>query len=220
MYPSKFIDVAEDIGLIVEIGELVIEKVCRQLALWKVQGLLLVPVSVNISPQQLKSGALSNFLRKCIERHEIEPVFIEAELIESVVIDRSVMVTSELAVLRSLGIKLMIDDFGTRYLSMAQLHRLDVDVLKVDQAFTKALSDGSESELLFRAIVSMADALDICVVAEGVETAEQLRVLQALSCDEIQGHFISHALAAREMAQLMLKHFLLSPQMQNLVAPV
>ncbi|SNS89113.1 PAS domain S-box-containing protein/diguanylate cyclase (GGDEF) domain-containing protein [Noviherbaspirillum humi] len=211
VYPLDFIDVAEDIGLIVPMGEMVIDKVCRQLAQWKQEGLALVPVSINVSPQQLKSGTLSAFLMACMERHGIGPALIEVELTESAVIDRSQVVTQELAALRSLGIKLMIDDFGTGYSSMAQLHRLDVDVLKVDQAFTRALSEGSEGKLLFGAIMSMASALDICVVAEGVETVEQLNVLQTLACDEIQGHVVSQAVSAGDMAQLMLKRFLLAP---------
>jgi diguanylate cyclase (GGDEF)-like protein/PAS domain S-box-containing protein len=219
VYPAEFIDVAEDIGLIVKIGELVIEKVCRQVAQWRADKLTMVPVSVNVSPQQLKSGTLSTFLSGCFVRYGIEPSLIEVELTESAVIDKSAIVTQELTSLRDLGVKLMIDDFGTGYSSMAQLHRLDVDVLKVDQAFTKALSDGTEGTLIFRAIMSMANALDICVVAEGVETVEQLHILQALSCNEIQGYLISKAVAAGEMAQLMLKRFLLSPRISSRLLP-
>ncbi|TCS37514.1 PAS domain S-box-containing protein/diguanylate cyclase (GGDEF)-like protein [Paucimonas lemoignei] len=210
IYPSEFIDVAEDIGLITQIGELVIEKVCRQIAVWKAKSLPLVPVSVNVSAQQLKAGALSAFIASCMCRYDVEPRLLEAELTESTVIEKSRIVTNELEALRNLGIKLMIDDFGTGYSSMAQLHRLDVDVLKVDRAFTNALLEDSEGELLFKAIMSMATALDMCVVAEGVETREQLRILANLDCDEIQGFIISKAISAEEMSQLMIKRVLLS----------
>ena len=102
----------------------------------------------------------------------------------------------------------MIDDFGTGYSSLAQLHRMDVDTLKVDQAFTQALSRGSEGELMYRAIVSLAAALKMCVVAEGVETLEQLRLLQAIGCDEVQGFIISRALPAADIMQLVSKNIL------------
>ncbi|WP_232429397.1 EAL domain-containing protein [Noviherbaspirillum autotrophicum] len=111
--------------------------------------------------------------------------------------------------LRAIGVTLLIDDFGTGYSSLAQLHRIDVDVLKVDRAFTKSLSDGAEGKQLFRAIVSMADAFDMKVVAEGVETSEQLDILQSLSCDEVQGFLVSKAVTAGEAAKLMLKRILL-----------
>lgn len=211
VYPSEFIDVAEDLGLVVQIGEIVIEKVCQQIAKWKQQNLPMVPVSINVSAQQLKAGTLSAFLTRCMKQYGITPGEIEAELVESAVVDRSKVVSSELAALRQLGITLMIDDFGTGYSSISQLHRLDVDVLKVDTEFTRALCEGSEAQTLFRAIMSMADALDMSVVAEGVETIDQVNILHKLSCDEIQGYFISRAVAAREMGQMMLKHFLLSP---------
>jgi len=211
VYPSEFIDVAEDMGLVVQIGEIVIEKVCRQIAQWKQQGLPMVPVSVNVSAQQLKTGTLSGFLDRCMKQYGVAPGGIEAELVESAVIDRSKVVSGELTALRQLGITLMIDDFGTGYSSISQLHRLDVDVLKVDSEFTRALCEGSEAQKLFRAIMSMAEALDMAVVAEGVETIDQVNILHKLSCDEIQGYFISRAVAAGEMGKMMLKHVLLSP---------
>ena len=216
IYPSEFIDMAEDGGLIVEIGEIVIDKVCRQLAQWRSSGLQVVPVSVNVSPQQLKSGMLSAYLANRMQFYGIESSLIEAELTESAVIDRSTTVTKELATLRNMGIKLMIDDFGTGYSSMAQLHRLDVDVLKVDKGFTKALSEGQEGKQLFHAIMSMATALDMCVVAEGVETVEEVNALQTLACDEIQGYIISEAVAADKMAHLILQRFLFSPTLASL----
>ncbi len=211
VYPSEFIDMAEDAGLIIQIGESVIDKVCRQLAQWKREGVQTVPVSVNVSPQQLKSGNLSTYLAERMQHYDIDASLIEAELTESAVIDRSTVVSAELSALRSMGIKLMIDDFGTGYSSMAQLHRLDVDVLKVDRGFTKALSDGHEGKQLFRAIMSMASALDMCVVAEGVETVEEVNVLQSLACDEIQGYIVSEAVAAGDMTKMMIQRFLFSP---------
>ena len=203
IYPLDFIDVAEDTGLIIPIGEMMIEKVAKQLQQWRRAGIKVVPVSVNISPYQLQSGSVASCFEKIIRRYRLPPNWLEVEVTESAVVDRSAVVSNELDALRQQGIRLMIDDFGTGYSSLAQLHRLDVDVLKVDQAFTRALAEGSEGELIYRAVVSMAIALDMQVVAEGVETMEQLRLLQAIGCHEIQGHIISVALSPHDIEPLM-----------------
>lgn len=203
VFPSEFIDIAEDTGLIHRLGELVIEKVCLQIAKWKEQGFPMVPISVNISPQQLRDGTVSCFIAQCMRLHNIEADFLEVELTESAVIDSSQVVMKELEQLRALGVKLMIDDFGKGHSSLAQLHGLDVDTLKVDKAFTDALCSGSEGRVLYQAIVSMAEALGMCVVAEGVETTEQLHILQELKCDEIQGYIVSEAVSAERMSLML-----------------
>lgn len=207
--PGEFIDIAEDAGLIVRLGELVIEKVCAQIATWESMGLRPGPVSINVSPRQIKQGNVSSFLGACLRRHGIAADSVEIELTESAVIDQGSHVTRELQELRALGVKLMIDDFGTGHSSLAQLHRLDVDVLKVDKAFTYALTTGAEGRVLFQAIVSMAAALDMCVVAEGVETMEQLDLLKELECDEVQGFLMSGALGADELTAHFARHALL-----------
>ena len=206
--PAEFIDLAEDAGLIIQLGELVLGKVAEQIARWREEGVRLVPVSVNISPRQLQHGKTAATLEELMHRYEIEPRLLEVEVTETAVVDRSVTVSQELDAIRALGVRLMIDDFGAGYSSLAQLHRLDVDTLKVDQAFTHALSQGSEGELLYRAIVSMAAALNIQVVAEGVETLDQLRLLQDIGCNEIQGFIISQALPPSEMAKLAIRNIL------------
>ncbi len=200
--PSEFIGLAEDAGMIVRLGEIAIRKVIGQIAEWREQGVRLVPVSVNISPRQLQAGKTAAFLSEALVRRRVDAALIEVEVTETAVVDRSPNVSKELDELRAMGIRLMIDDFGTGYSSLAQLHRLDVDILKVDQAFTHALSRGSEGELMYRAIVSMAAALGMRVVAEGVETLEQLKLLQTIGCNEIQGFIISGALPPEDMATL------------------
>ncbi len=200
--PSEFIDIAEEAGLIVPISEIVIAQVGTQLALWRDEGMVLVPVSVNVSPRQLQAGRTAACLAQVLERHQLPASLLEVEITESAMVDRGPCTTRELDAIRALGIRLMIDDFGTGYSSLAQLYRLDVDALKVDQAFTHTLARNSEGELLYRAIVSMAKALDILVVAEGVETLEQLLLLKSIGCDEIQGFIIAPALPAAEIARL------------------
>ncbi|WP_158597844.1 EAL domain-containing protein [Noviherbaspirillum saxi] len=209
--PLEFIPIAEDTGLILTLGRLVIEKSCAQLAQWKAQGLPVVPVSINVSALQFNEGNVREILAACMDEHGIDPSLIGVELTESCMAGDDEKVSGELDGLRSLGVKLLVDDFGTGYSSLSQLQRLNVDVLKVDRAFTVTLDHGEEGKALFKAIVSMADALDICIVAEGVETAEQLSVLQALDCDEVQGHFVSKPVPEGEMAALMLKRFLFPP---------
>lgn len=216
--PEEFIDVAEDTGLILRIGEIVIEKVCAQIAEWKSRDLVLVPVSINVSGLQLKSGNLSGFLQDALRRHDIASSLIEIELTESSMIGKEKTVIDELKAIRAMGIKLLIDDFGIGYSSLSQLQQLDVDILKVDRAFTESLCKSAEGMAFFKAIISMADALNIGTVAEGVETAEQVRTLQALSCEEIQGHFVSRAVPAAEIPALMLKSFLFPSSVLRITA--
>ncbi len=200
--PVDFIGIAENAGLIVPISEIVVEQVGAQLARWREQGIAPMPVSVNVSPRQLQAGRTAACLARVLERHTLPVSLLEVEITESAMVDRGASTSRDLDAIRALGVRLMIDDFGTGYSSLAQLHRLDVDVLKVDQAFTRELAQDSEGELLYRAIVSMAAALGMRVVAEGVETVEQLRLLQAIGCDEIQGYIISPAVTADVIASM------------------
>ncbi len=201
--PGEFIDLAEDTGLVVPIGEWVTREVVAQIARWKEDGEKPVPVSVNVSPLQLRHGQFAGLLLAALQEFRVEPALLEVEVTESAVVDRSVAVVQQLDAMRDGGIRLLIDDFGVGHSSLAQLHRLDVDVLKVDRGFTTALSEGSEGELLYRAIISMAEALEMTVVAEGVETLSQLRLLRAMGCDELQGYLISRPLPAEQVPGLL-----------------
>ncbi|RZI44423.1 GGDEF and EAL domain-containing protein [Herbaspirillum sp. HC18] len=213
--PLEFVPMAEDTRLILKLGEMVIEKACAQIAQWKAQGLPPVSVSINVSALQFNEGQVESILRRAMVKYSIEPELIGVELTESCMVAEGEKVPRELEAVRSLGVKLLVDDFGTGYSSLAQLQRLDVDILKVDRAFTLGLQHGEEGKAFFKAIVSMADALDMCVVAEGVETKEQLTTLQSLSCDEVQGNFISAPVPAKDMAALILKRFLLPPELSK-----
>ncbi|MEN3294575.1 MAG: hypothetical protein V7642_3828 [Burkholderiales bacterium] len=206
--PQEFIPLAEDTGLIVPLGELVIRKACAQLAQWKAQQLPVVPVSVNVSAKQFGHGDLPALFAACMADHALDASLIEIEITESCMMAEDQAVTQELAAIEALGLKLLVDDFGTGYSSLSQLQRRDLDILKVDRAFTAQLCNGREGEALFMAILSMAHVLGMTVVAEGVESVEQLRVLQALSCNEVQGYFISPPLPADQIPALLIKRFL------------
>ncbi|MBD8633068.1 EAL domain-containing protein [Oxalobacteraceae sp. CFBP 8755] len=207
--PGDFIPLAESTGLIVRIGEVVIDKACAQLAAWREAGVALVPVSINVSPKQFLRGGVQRQLRAAMVRHCVPASLIEVEITESAMMGDQDDILAELAALRALGVKLHVDDFGTGYSSLSQLQRLKMDVLKVDRAFTNELARSKEGKVFFQAIVSMAHALGMSVVAEGVETAEQLAILRGLECNEVQGYFIARPMPAHEMAVLMTQRYLL-----------
>jgi diguanylate cyclase (GGDEF)-like protein len=206
--PLEFIRLAEQTGQILELGEIVLELACAQIVQWKAMNLPMVPISINVSPYQFNHGNIRNMFGGSIERYGIDPSLVEIEITESSMMDEHPEVGRELAAIRALGIKLLVDDFGTGYSSLSQLQRLDMDVLKVDRSFTSELGKTKEGEVFFRAIVSMAHALGMSVVAEGVETGDQLQVLQALCCDEIQGYFISRPVPADEAKSFLRKRYL------------
>jgi len=203
--PVEFINIAERSRIIIPLGEVVIEKVCAQLAHWQGQGLLVKPVSINVSALQLKDDRLRIFLADCLRRHQIAPTLIAIELTESSMLEEEGEAPNELRQLHEMGIELQIDDFGTGYSSLSKLQQLDIDAIKIDQSFTRRLGQDQQSNALCEAIISMARTLDITVAAEGVETDAQLRILQAMGCEEIQGYLISPPVPAEAIPALMAR---------------
>lgn len=210
IHPSEFIPLAEKNGCIVQLGELVIDQVCAQIAQWQREGEPLVPVSVNISPMQLNVGGVDTLIAGLLKSHGIAPELIEVELTESAMMSESTDVIGQLAAISSLGIKIHLDDFGTGYSSLSRLQEIDMQIIKVDRAFTSRLGTGPEGDILFKTIVLMAKALDMGVIAEGVETEEQLHILRELGCDEVQGYLIAPPLPAADILALMHRQYLLA----------
>nr|WP_315485448.1 EAL domain-containing protein [uncultured Undibacterium sp.] len=206
--PSEFIPIAEDTGLILKLGEMVMEKACRQISEWRSTGLRPIPVSINVSAKQFHAGGLQKKLIHYLEKYDVPPNLIEVEITESAMMGEDGTIMAELAEIRSLGIQLLVDDFGTGYSSLSQLQRLDMDVLKIDRVFTNELTNSKEGGIFFKAIVSMAHALNMTVVAEGVETQEQLDILRELHCDEVQGFFVSRPVEPDSIPALIHKEFL------------
>lgn len=206
--PGEFIPLAESTGLIAPLGELIIQKACAHIAKWRNEGLPLCPVSINVSPAQFEHGNVQEIIAANLERYDIPPALIEIELTESAMMGDQPQIAAQLAAMREMGISLAVDDFGTGYSSLSQLKQLDMDVLKVDRMFTAELGRSDEGKVFFDAIVSMAHALGMKVVAEGVESRQQLELLRALNCDEIQGYFISRAVPEEEVIHLMKKNVL------------
>lgn len=205
--PIEFIPVAEQSRLIVPLGDLVIRKVCEQLMQWREEGLELRPVSVNVSALQLHGDGLRMALAANLSRFALPSSLIAVELTETSMLEEGGNGFEELRRLREMGVELQIDDFGTGYSSLSKLQSLDIDVVKIDQSFVYKLETDHQSRALCEAVVSIGRSLNIDVVAEGVETAEQLRLLREMGCDEIQGYLVSRPLPAHQIPALMNKKF-------------
>jgi diguanylate cyclase (GGDEF)-like protein len=201
--PNDFIPLAEENGQIVRLGAIVLEQACAQLGAWRERGLPCVPVSVNVSARQFASGGVKTLVEQALQRHKLPTRLIEIEVTESSIFEQDVGVYEELTELRRLGVKILLDDFGTGYSSLSQLQGLDLDVLKIDKSFIAPLGQFAERHAIVNAIISMAHALGISVVAEGVETVEQLQVLRQLGCDEIQGYFFAKPLLPADAEKFM-----------------
>jgi diguanylate cyclase (GGDEF)-like protein len=206
--PAEFVPLVEETGLVLKLGDLVIDKVCAQLARWAKNGDKLVPVSINVSPRQFNDTDVAQTLRRALEMHGVDPSLIEVELTESSVMNETASVVSAIQAIRQTGIKVLLDDFGTGYSSLSQLYKLSFDGLKIDRAFIVQLGKTEGGIVIVRAIVTMARALAMRVVAEGVETMEQVDMLRALDCDEIQGYLISKAMPPAE-SQPVARNFVM-----------
>ncbi len=191
--PSAFIPVAESSGLIVPIGDWVIEQVCHQAALWHTQGMQL-NVAVNISAVQLRRGDLVKTVKSALQSSGLAPQFLELELTESVIMQDMDKTLDTVQQLKTLGVRLAIDDFGTGYSSLAYLKRFATDKLKIDGSFVRDIVHDADDAAIVQAILQMANTLGITTVAEGVEDQATVEILQGLSCDIIQGYVFSPAL--------------------------
>ena len=205
--PAEFISVAEQTRLVIPLGELVICKVCAQMAEWKAQGVPMKSVSINVSALQLRDDSLRKVLQTCLQQYDLHSSLVSIELTESRMLDEGGAAVAELHKLREMGIQLQLDDFGTVYSSLSQLQSLNIDVLKIDQSFVRRLGKDFQSHALCQTIVSIGRSLDIVIVAEGVETAEQLKKLQEMGCDEVQGYLLSKPVPAQEIPALAGRQF-------------
>lgn len=203
--PMDFIPVAEESGLIVPIGEWVIEEACEQARRWKDQGLAPFVLSVNLSPVQFHSRSLADVIAKSLKYYGIEPEYFELELTESAVMENVNHAIRIMDALKRLGVRLSIDDFGTGYSSMEYLKRFPVDVLKIDRSFVQDITTDESDAAIIKAIIALSQALNLVSIAEGVETSEQIDFLVQHNCDEVQGYFYSRPLPEEEITEYLLK---------------
>jgi len=196
--PTRFIGVAEDTGLIVEIGRWVIEEVCRQIREWRRRGLPPLPVSVNLSVRQFLSNLVDE-TSATMRRFGVDPGLIDLEITESLFMQNPEQVATILRDLSRLGANVTLDDFGTGYSSLGYIRQFNLNALKIDRSFISGISATSQNVAIVRAVIMMCRGLGIRVVAEGVETKEQLDILRTLGCDEYQGFLFSPPVAADEI---------------------
>jgi len=201
----QFVPIAEDSGLIVPIGQWVLREACRQARAWQDAGLRLMPVAVNVSAVEFRSPGFLDGVRLSLEETRLESRYLELELTESVLMAHAESTVSLLRGLKDLGLQLALDDFGTGYSSLSYLKEFPIDALKVDESFIRGISDDLRGAPIVVAIISMGKSLHHRVIAEGVETAEQLAFLQAQGCSEGQGFYFSGPLAAEQFAKLLVQ---------------
>lgn len=204
--PGLFIPIIEDTGLIIPIGEWVLRKACSDMAKWQQEGVAIERIAINVSARQFKQTGFIALVEEVINSTGIDPSQLELELTESLLIDDLEHTLEALSLLRKMGVRMAIDDFGTGYSSLNYLKRFPVDTLKIDQSFIRGLPESAEDGQITRTIISMAHNLGLGVIAEGVETQEQLEFLRQVECEEVQGFYFSKPLPEKELLAFTKSH--------------
>ena len=198
--PTRFIAIAEESGLIVPIGNWVLNTACAQNRLWQEQGLPCIPIAVNLSAVQLREKTFVSRVSECLAATGLDPCFLDLEITESVIMSDAESTIHMLDELKQLGVLLSVDDFGTGYSSLSYLKRFPIDRLKIDRSFVQDVTTDPNDAAITGAIIAIARQLKLSVVAEGVETLEQVRFLRTQNCDQIQGFYFSQPLSADDFA--------------------
>lgn len=201
--PADFIPVAEDSGLIIPLTQWVLRQACTQAQAWRSMGQFPLCISVNISALDFRQRDFVANLAAILEQTGLPPAQLELEITESVLMQNVDDTVETLQKIKAMGVRLALDDFGTGYCSLSYLRRFPIDVLKIDQSFVQGLTVNSRDKQLISAIIALGKSLELNIIAEGVETIEQLNVLKELQCEEGQGYLFSQALPAKDFAQLL-----------------
>ena len=203
--PDEFIPLAEETGIINEIGLWVMIGACLQVKDWNDQGYGPYSIAVNLSGVQLENGEIIKQVHQVLEETQLDPSLLELEITESTIMHHPERVIEVLKKLKEMGVKLAVDDFGTGYSSLNYLKRFPIDLLKIDAAFVRDLETDADDRAIVQSIIALAKSMRLQVVAEGVETRQQQEFLRALDCDYIQGYYIGRPVCAEEFEQLVLK---------------
>lgn len=203
MPPAQFIPIAEECGVIVRIGRWVLREACLQARAWQEAGLPPIRIAINISTAELRTRDFVEGVRAILAETGLAPRCLELELTETFLMEDAKSTAAVLQDLKDMGVQLALDDFGTGYSSLSHLRRLPIDTLKIDQSFVRDLTTDADDACIVSAVISMGRSLHMRVVAEGVETREQLAFLQEQSCPEAQGYFFSQPVAAGDFARLL-----------------
>ena len=217
--PGEFMPVLEETGLIVQAGSWVLRSVCAQIKAWERQGIVLLPVAVNLSARQFIARDFGPTIRRLLEEHKIDPVLLDLEITESSLMTNTEDAARTLRYLSALGVGLAIDDFGTGYSSLSYLKRFPLDALKIDRSFVRDLISDVDDATITRAVISMAHNLSLKVIAEGVETEAQLAFLAEHGCDQIQGYYFSRPLPADECGEWLKQKRRLQRVQRTAAAP-
>ncbi|MDB6107272.1 MAG: hypothetical protein JWO52_7271 [Gammaproteobacteria bacterium] len=201
--PAQFIPVAEECGFIVPIGRWVLREACRQARTWQVAGLTPIRLAINVSAVELRHKDFLAGVRSILTETGLEPRYVELELTESLLFQDSTSTAAVLQALKEMGVQLALDDFGTGYSSLGYLKRFPIDTLKIDQSFVRNITTDADDASIVSAVISMGKSLHMRVVAEGVETREQLAFLREQSCPYGQGYYFSRPLVGEEFVQLL-----------------
>jgi diguanylate cyclase (GGDEF)-like protein len=201
--PGEFIPIAEESGLILEIGDWVIREACRQARVWQRRQMPFIRIAVNVSPLQFRQANFVKKLSAALSEHDLDPTYLEIELTEATLMSNAESSVALLKELSALGVVVAIDDFGTGYSSMSYLQRFPIDKLKIDRSFISDVASNPDDASIVRAIISLAHGLRLKVIAEGVESAEQLSILKHMGCDQYQGFYRSAAVPAMEIERLV-----------------
>ncbi|RKZ79149.1 MAG: hypothetical protein DRQ35_04760 [Gammaproteobacteria bacterium] len=203
--PDQFIPVAEDTGLITQIGEWTLHEACHQNKTWQDAGLPKIKISVNLSPRQFQHQSLIDLVGETLAKSELSPVYLDLEIVEGTAMHDIEQTIASLQQLKKLGLSISIDDYGTGYSTLSYLKQFPVDTLKIDMSFIRNLVESSGDRAIVSSTILLAHNLGLSVVAEGVEDVQQLELLQELGCDEIQGYYFSRPLPVDDFAKLLEK---------------
>ncbi len=200
--PADFIAITEESGLILPLGEWVIDEACRQQRAWRNQGIATARMAINLSVMQLRSATLLDFVETSLKKHGVHGEELELEITESVVMDDPIACITKLKALRAMGIRLAIDDFGTGYSSLSHIKQMPINTLKIDRTFVRDIESDSDDVAICTATIALAHNLGLTVVAEGVETFAQRDLLASHGCDFLQGYLFSKPVDAATMLKL------------------
>ncbi|MCD2515624.1 EAL domain-containing protein [Massilia sp. G4R7] len=205
IFPGDFIPLAEEQDFIVRLGRWIIDAVCRQLAAWRLDGVPLVPVAINVSARQLRDDKLTGDFIATLLEHGIEAALIEIEITESSLIEDTPVAQRNLDELARAGIRLALDDFGTGFSGLSRLKQLPISTVKIDRSFIGDIRNDTNDAVIVASTISLAHNLGLTVVAEGVETRDQLVHLKAAGCDQVQGFYLQRPVAAEQAAAILHK---------------
>jgi EAL domain-containing protein (putative c-di-GMP-specific phosphodiesterase class I) len=205
--PAEFIPIAEDCGIIRDIGAWVLHQACTQAMAWLASGLRPTTMAVNVSAVEFRDDKFLSRVFDTLEKTGMHPGSLDLELTEGVLMNRAELTAPILQALRNRGVQVSVDDFGTGYSSLSYLQKFPLDALKIDQSFVREINLSGGNTAIVTAIIAMARNLGLRVVAEGVETGEQLAFLQSHQCDEAQGYYLGRPMPPEEFAKLLGRVF-------------